>query len=539
MFSRVNNYPNIKRISCPSNYGPKPRLVMMSPGVTEPVIQNNELESSPKVPRSTESHQPLRSPSSNSSNAQWGKEKPEHSFQDAIGEPNGHIDPARSSRHTPKILPPSCDEPREDDDHDPITPTTESYTTARDTSSHVPNIKVDHGKKAALPEPMGPEPLVTSEPSEPAERQTVAANFQPVDDDPVYDIGDIKVYDQNQKAIPRLYESRWQVISPEIFDRVHERLRRGRFTVRLNKARAPTTIELMSAGLTKASSMPAVVVVVPKHAKKMQNFLNTDSTVQNRCKPGDGTTVELLALACKGSSTLIGMSREPFRSYMESPSDSDSSHSSDDDDSLNLADGSDSSAGLHSLTKVLEVDARSVSIVHEPNNIEATIQHGMGIRVVIQGSSQYMRGTCGGFLRLTFPNSPPRQVGLIAGHLLEQLSQAIEEEKQKNVPESSEIIGDIFYPKNSGDVPRYDWALFDVTEPGFEHSMVSYNGFSVAQESEIPDMSILVAIGTSRGEMKGTLSSSTSGIMLNPDQGFVHVRTITMDEGKSLLYLSL
>lgn len=535
MFSRVNNYPNLERISYPSNYGPRNRLVIMSPGVTEPVTESNELESSPKVPRSTESHQPHRSPSSSSSNAQCGKEKPEHSFQDAIGEPNGHIDPARSSRDTPKILPPSCDESRGDDDHDPITPTTESYTTARDTSSQVPNIKVDHGKTATLSAPMGPEPILTSEPFEPAERQTVAANFQPVDDDPVYNIGDIKVYDQNQKAIPRLYESRWQVISPEIFDRVHERLRRGRFNLRLNKGRAPTTIELMSAGVTKASSIPAVVVVIPKHVNTMQTFLNTDSTVQNRCKPGDGTTVELLAIACKGSSTLIGMSREPLRSYMGTSSDSDSSHFSDDDDSLNPADGSDSSAGLHSLTKVLEVNARSVSVVYEPDNTEANMKHGMGIRVIIQGSSQYMRGTCGGFLRLTFPNSPPRQVGLIAGHLLEQLSQAIEEEKQNNVPESSNAIGDIFYPKNSGDMPRYDWALFDVTEPGFEHNTVSYNGFSVAQESELPDVSIMVAIGTSRGEMIGTLSSSTSGIMLNPDQGFVHVRTITMDKGKLLL----
>lgn len=48
----------------------------------------------------------------------------------------------------------------------------------------------------------------------------------------------------------------------------------------------------------------------------------------------------------------------------------------------------------------------------------------------------------------------------------------------------------------------------------------------------------MVSIQTSRGEVTGTLSSSTSGILLNPDQGFVHVRMIMMDRGSSLPNIS-
>lgn len=537
MFSRINNSPNLKPISCASNYCPSARLFIMSPGVTEPEIQINEPESTAQLSRSTGSHRPHQVPSSNSTNAQCGTEKPEHCSQDATGGPNEHFDPARASCHTPKILP-FCDESRGDGDLDPITPTAESHTTARDTSSHDPNTKVDDEKKAALSASMGPEPLATADPSEPAETKTMAANFQPVDDDPIYSIGKIKVYDQTQKEIPEIFVCRWQLICAVIFDRVWGRMKRGRFSVGLNKVRARPIIELWSAGATKASSMPAAVVVVPKHVKKMQNFLDTDIEVQNRCKPRDGTSVELLALACKGSITLTGMSGETVGDRMGFSSDSDSSHLSDDDD-LSPANGSDSSAGLHSLIGVLDVDAQSVSVVREPSTIDTTTKHGMGIRVIIQDSSQNVRGTCGGFLQLTFRDSPPRQVGLIAGHLLEQLSQAVEEEEQQNVTQSSFIIGDIFHPKSLRHIPRYDWALFDVTEPSFEHNMVSHDGFSVAQESEIPGVSILVDIRTSRGEMTGTLSSSTSGIMLNPDQGFVHVRTITINKGELNLVSSL
>lgn len=87
------------------------------------------------------------------------------------------------------------------------------------------------------------------------------------------------------------------------------------------------------------------------------------------------------------------------------------------------------------------------------------------------------------------------------------------------------------YPKLSAEPPRYDWALFDATKLGFEHEMTSYNSTAVAQGSELPDVDTVVVFRTSRGEMKGTLSSSPSGIMLNPKEGFIHVRTIVMERG--------
>lgn len=358
------------------------------------------------------------------------------------------------------------------------------------------------------------------------------ADFQTFDDHPIYNVGKTKIFDQKQKPIPKLYETRWQVIRPDIFDRVHRRLSRGRFVMTLNKPKAPTIIELMSAGVDKEISTPAVVVVIPRHIKTMQNFLDTDSTVQNRCRPDDGTTVELLALACKGSSTLVGMPGEPLRNDMEFASNSDSDYFSSVIESLDSTDDSDSSAGLHATTGVPEFDAQSVSVVVcGPSNVDGNAKHGLGISLVTKDGSRSIRGTCGGLLQLEIPDQAPRQLGLMAGHLLEQLGQDSTDEQQK-VTDRAFPIGDIFYPKSSGELPRYDWALFDAVGLHFEQD--TQDNFAVARELDFPDVNTVVVIRTSSGEMTGTMSFSTSGIMLNPGQGFVHVRTIMMNKGQSL-----
>lgn len=369
--------------------------------------------------------------------------------------------------------------------------------------------------------------------SGPAEGSAVAADSQPLEDTPKYSIGETKIYDQKQKKIPKLYEARWHVISPEIFDRVHKRLRRGRFAVTLDKRQSFPTIELMSAGVTKASSMPAVLVLIPRHVKRMQDFLNKDSTVQTRCRPEDGTTVELLALACKGSSTLMGMPNDTIRNSSQVQSDSSESEIlSDSDESLRSAEDSDSSPGRHSsnASKALATDPQSVSVVHDPINIAPGVRHGMGIRLIKNDGSQYVRGTCGGLLHVEAPNQPPRQVGLMAAHLLEQLGQdSMQQENEAigNYP----IIGSMVHPKNPGTLPSYDWALFDATKLGFDHDTTSV---TTAKESDFPREGTVVAIRTFRGDMAGTLSSSSSGIMLDADHGFIQVRTIVMDKGNSI-----
>lgn len=95
--------------------------------------------------------------------------------------------------------------------------------------------------------------------------------------------------------------------------------------MRPNRPRVLPNIQLMSAGATRDISMPAVVVVIPKHVKMMQNFLNTDSIVQNLCKPRDGATLELQVFACKDHSAFIGRPGGTLRSdtNLESNSDSD------------------------------------------------------------------------------------------------------------------------------------------------------------------------------------------------------------------------
>ncbi|KAI7780047.1 hypothetical protein LA080_000060 [Diaporthe eres] len=245
----------------------------------------------------------------------------------------------------------------------------------------------------------------------------------------------------------------------------------------------------------------------------MQDFLNKDGTVQARCRPEDGTTVELLALACKGSSTTIGLPNDTVRNSPQTQSDSSESDIlSDSNDSLRSAEDSD------------------MSVVHDPIKIAAGVRHGVGIRLINKIGSKYVRGTCGGLLRMEAPNQPPRQVGLMAAHLLEQPSQDSMEQDNRII-DGSPIIGSMVHPKNPGTLPLYDWALFDATKLGFDHDTTS---FTTARESEFPREGTVVAIRTSRGDLAGTLSSSSSGIMLNADQGFIQVRTIVMDKGAVL-----
>lgn len=506
----------------------------MSPSVTESLVRSNGTASRPQLPHITESHQAYPTSSSNSSDAQCGTDKPEHSLQAAK---NRSSSPVGSSRPKLNVLS-SCDAPCGCDGPDP-TKSPHTDEVSQDTSSHVPETKLDHRKKSASSPSIDSIPTASSGQSEPVKSPPPAAtDCQHVDDDHVYNIGQTKIFDQKARSIPKLYEARWQIIRPDIFDRVHKRLGRGRFAVRLNKPKTPTIIELMSAGVAKASSNPAVVVVIPKHIKKMQDFLDTDSTVRNRCKPEDGTTVELLALACKGLSTLVGMPGEPLRKGVEVPSASDSEYVSDDIVSLNSTDDSDSSAELHPSVGVVEFDAQSLCVVREPSNIDGNVRHGMGIRLVTKDGLRYVRGTCGGLLQLRLPDQAPRLVGLMAAHLLEQLFQDIKDEKQKSI-DSSSGIGEVLYPKNSRDVTRYDWALFDAAGLGVEPDMTEHDGYTIAHESEFPDVSTVVVIRTARGEVTGTLSSTSSGIMLNPDQGFVNVRTIMIDKGQSISVSSL
>lgn len=303
--------------------------------------------------------------------------------------------------------------------------------------------------------------------------------------------------------------------------------------MRLNKRRDPAVIDLMSAGVTKASSMPAVMVVIPRHIKTMQDFLDTDTTVQNRCKPEDGTTVEFLALACRGSSTLVGMPSDPLRNNLDSQSDSNSEflYSSDDYFSEESFE-SDNSRGPPTLTTswAWNFDLESVSVIHDPKYVAGHLNHGMGIRLVIKDDSRYVHGTCGGLLQLLNTGQPPRLVGLIAGHLLEQLGQDYQETTSRT-PEHPQAACGIVFPQSLGRLSVHDWALFDATRLSFDVDTASQNNVMVAQEPDFPNESTEVVIRTSRGEVTGTLASSSSGIMLNEDQGFVQVRTIVVNRG--------
>lgn len=402
-------------------------------------------------------------------------------------------------------------------------------------SGHVPGSSSDSSTKvvsSALAEPTSPTSPASSAGSESTERPPPISDIQLVEDDPIYSIGPVKVFNKIQRGIEPRYEARWEIIYPDIFDRVLSKLRRRRFGMRSNRPRALPSIQLMSAGTTKDTSIPAVVVVISKHIKTMQEFLNKDSVVQNLCKPGDGATVELEVLACKGHSALIGRPGETLRIDTTFSSDSDSDHVSDDEDSIISADDSDNSA----VDDSMELDADFMSVILDENHSLGD-KHGLGIRLVTKDSLRYVRGTCGGILRLETPYHPPRKVGLLAGHLLEQLGRFSNEAAHKSY-EAHSIIGDMFYPRTSREIPRHDWALFDADKLGFKYAIANQTTLTIAQESELPKEDTSVSIRTTRGEVTGTLSSSTSGILLNPTQGFVRVRMIIVDRGSSPISFS-
>lgn len=504
----------------------------MGPGLIDSLVPRNGKVSMPEVPDGIASHQLRPAPSSSPVGAHSSADRDSYYSQVENKSTNGcKTAPPEPSCHISQALP-CCGGPCGDDNFDPAKSLPQINTISQITDSHVSSARFDHDKVPVSSGTIESKSSASSGLSVVTQKQPVSADFQPIEDDPIYNVGEMKIFDQKQKAIPKLYEARWQVIRLEIFDRVESRLRRGRFAMRLNKPRAPTIIELMSAGVNKERSMPAVVVVIPKHVKAMQNFLDTNNTVQSRCRPEDGTTVELLVLACKGSSTLIGMPGELLRIDEENSSDSDDSGEySDDDSSLSSRGDSHSSGAAHPTISMLEVDTRSMSVVCEGRTYDGNGKYGMGIRLITKDGSRFVRGTCGGLLQLNHHNQPPKQVGLIAGHLLEQLGQVTEEINHETV-EIPCRIGEILHPKISTKIPQHDWALFDAGKLGLSYDMAAQSDLTIAQKAEIPDVSTVVVIRTTRGEMTGTLSSSTSGIMLRPNQGFVHVRTIIMDKSK-------
>lgn len=505
----------------------------MPPGLMEPVVQTNGKVPVPEVPDGLASHQPFPAPSSSPVNEHVRADRAERLSQAETTDKNGCKIATEPPPHKSQAIL-SCGVPCDCSDFDPTKSPPQINTILQASSSHVARKLSNHDNIAVSSESIEPRSSASPVPSEAVQTPSFSADFQPVEDDPVYNVGQMKIFDQKQKAITKPYEARWQIIRPDIFDRVETRLRRGRFAVRLNKPRAPTIIELMSAGVDKARSMPAVVVLIPKHIKAMQNFLDKDSMVQSRCKPEDGTTVELLVLACRGSSTLIGVPGGPLQSDEGHSSDSDDSGEySDDDSSLSSPGDADSSGALHSATSMLEVDTRSMSVVCEERNTDGNGKYGMSIRLITKDGSRAVRGTCGGFLQLSSHNQPPKQVGLIAGHLLEQLGQGPEESHHETV-EIHCNIGEILHPKISTEIPLHDWALFDAGKLKISYSMVAQSDTAIAQGAEFPDSRIVVVIRTTRGEVTGTLSSTTSGIMLRPNQGFVHVRTIIIDKGKCI-----
>lgn len=515
-----------------SDHRPRVGLDMMGPTLTGSVIRSNEVESIPRIPHRTKSHQPYPAQTSSSSNEQYVMGHSEQSLNHMMGESNNCLTPAESQSQKLKTLA-SRDTSRDCDGFDEIKLLPGMNTTSQGTRSKVTETKGDHGKKAATSASIDPATPVPSGPSEPTETSQVVTDLYPVDDNPVYSVGEIKIYNSVQKAIPKLYEARWQAIERFIRDRVHGRQNHGPRALisKFNKT-SLQSIEFMSAGVTKAYAMPAVVVVVRRHVEKMQEFLDEDCIVQSHCKPKDGTTVELLAFACKGRLELAGIQNEMLQKDEEFRSDSDSDYLSDSDDALGSADENDSDTGVHSTSKFVEVDPQSVSVVCEPSDIDGDVRHGMRIRLINKDSPRYVRGTCGGLLKLVIPGQPPQQVGLIAGHLLERLSQCSKKPRH-NTTEGACVIGGILHPKTLGETPRYDWALFDAANLE-SVEITNQSSCTVAQESEFPDLNTTVMIRTSRGEMTGTLSSTTSGIMLNTDQGFVPVRTIMMTKGQSL-----
>lgn len=495
----------------------------MGPSIIKTVVRSNGKTLSPQMLRSTEDHQPYQGPSSSSGSDQPITCRTEFSIQAAARNANESGDSVQCPQHAAQVIA-SATAIRGCAGLGSITSPQISIN-SQGIDNHIPEANLTDEDKSISRDPVETMEPALSGASASTETPHTAVDAQVDNDDPIHKIGEMKIFDQTQKAIPKLYEARWQVILPDIFDQVAARLRRGRFVISLNKTRALPSIHLMSAGITKDLSIPAVVVMISKHTKKMQEFLNTNSTVQNLCNPGDGTTVQLLIFACKGRSTLIGIPGGSLQDDIVSSSDSDSESLPDDADSMISSDDSDCSAGLHS-----EVDAQSVSVLCERDSTSGNGKCGSAIRLVTKVGSRYVRGTCGGLLRLETPNHPPRYVGLLAGHLLDQLKQTpIDARRETN--EDCFTIGNILHPKSLGQIPRHDWALFNAVEVNYQESLASEPNLTIAQEADLPEENTTVVIRTSRGEMTGTLSSTSSGIMLNPNQGFIHVRMIIMAKG--------
>lgn len=406
----------------------------------------------------------------------------------------------------------------------PRTPSVASQTISVQEQSH------SWSSRSRDTEAISPAPSVASTSTE---RPILLAGVQ-LDDHAIYSIGPIKIFSKIQRAIGNPYEARWEIIYPEIFDRVLLRLRRRRFGVKPNMPRALPNIQLMSAGTTRDTSIPAVVVMIPKHINMMQSFLDTDSIVQNLCKPRDGVTVELQILACKDRATLIGRLGETLHTDTILSSDFDSDYLSENEAWITSSDDSDSEncAVVNSMTSAPELSADFMQVLFEERNSIGDVKSGLAIRLVTKDGLRCVRGTCGGIFQLEKPYHPPRRVGLVAGHLLEQLSETSNDGVQE-VYEARSIIGDMLYPRTSRDIPRHDWALFDAAKLGFEDALIRQHTLAIAKVSELPKEDTAVNIRTLRGAVSGTLTSSTSGILLNPDQGFLHVRLIIMDRGSS------
>lgn len=533
MSSRLDSQPTFEQISLPSQFSARAGLGTMDQKVSELRARSNGKASLPQLLNDTKACQSHEATPSSFCNVQRGFNELDNSSHTATYSKSRCNGPTESSPHSTQSLH-SSETTRGVGDLDPAKSASRTHKISSEANDQRTEVELNQDTKDFISSLGHPTPTASLRPSEPVTQPAEVTDPHHVDDDPVYNIGETRIYDQTQKSIPKLYEARWQVIRPHIFDRVHKRLRRGRFAMRLNKRKDPVIIDLMSAGVTKARSMPAVMVVIPRHIKAMQDFLDTDTTVQNRCKPEDGTTVELLALACRGSSTLIGMPSDPLRNELESQSDSNSEYlyASDDYFSEGSTESDDSQVPPTLTTSWgWNFDLESVSVMHDPKDVAGHLNCGMGIRLIIQDDSRYVRGTCGGLLQLLDTNQPPRLVGLITGHLLEQLGQDYQE-TNNNTPETSQAACDIVFPQSLGTLPLHDWALFDATRLGFELDTASQNNVIVAQDPDFPEESTEVVIRTSRGEVTGKLASSASGIMLNEDQGFVQVKTIVLNRGK-------
>ena len=188
---------------------------------------------------------------------------------------------------------------------------------------------------------------------------------------------------------------------------------------------------------------------------------------------------------------------------------------------------------VHFTTHNSEFYADFLYVACGNRGFSANAKYGMDIRLATKDCSRCVLGTCGGLLQLETPSHAPRQVGLVAGHLLEQLTHTSYEAAQTNC-EAPSFTGDILYPRSSREMPRHDWALFDAADFTFKYPISNQPVLTIAQKSEFPKEDTVVSIRTSKGEVTGILSSSTSGIMLNPDQGFLYVRMIIMSKGLSL-----